>query len=304
VRLGVLDVGSNTIHLQVIDGHLGGPPIPNSSHKSVIRLTEYLDGSGAITDLGISRITESIHLNLKSAEHLNIDELLAFATSAIREATNSDAVISHVNTSCGIDLQVLSGEEEARFTFLAARRWLGWSSGDLLVLDIGGGSLEIARGAEEDPSFKTSMQLGAGRLTRSFLKGDPFTSKSLKALEEYLEEKIEPLAASLSTFEKDSAAGTSKTFRTLAKLSQNLYPKFGPHLTLSALEELVPKLQRLGSEERKELPGVSAERAPQIVAGAMVAKQLMHTLELKEIRICPWALREGIVLHRLDWIER
>ena len=304
MRLGVLDVGSNTIHLQVIDGHLGGPPIPNSSHKSVIRLTEYLDESGAITQLGIERITESIHLNIKSAEHLNIDELLAFATSAIREAKNSEDVIAHVNKECGIDLQVLSGEEEARFTFLAARRWLGWSSGDLLVLDIGGGSLEIARGAEEDPKFKTSMQLGAGRLTRTFLKGDPFTHKSLKALEEYLEEKIEPLAASLSTFEKDSAAGTSKTFRTLAKLSQNLYPKFGPHLTLNALDELVPKLQGLDIEERNELPGVSAERAPQIVAGAMVAQQLMRTLELKEIRICPWALREGIVLHRLDWIER
>jgi exopolyphosphatase/guanosine-5'-triphosphate,3'-diphosphate pyrophosphatase len=241
---------------------------------------------------------------MKSAEHLDIDELLAFATSAIREATNSDDVIAHVNKACGIDLQVLSGEEEARFTFLAARRWLGWSSGDLLVLDIGGGSLEIARGAEEDPIFKTSMQLGAGRLTRQFLKGDPFTSKSLKALEEYLEEKIEPLASSLSTFEKDSAAGTSKTFRTLAKLSQNLYPKFGQHLTLNALDELVPRLQGLSLEKRKELQSVSAERAPQIVAGAMVAKQLMQTLELKEIRICPWALREGIVLHRLDWIER
>jgi exopolyphosphatase/guanosine-5'-triphosphate,3'-diphosphate pyrophosphatase len=241
---------------------------------------------------------------MKSAEHLEIDELLAFATSAIREAKNSDQVIAHVNQVCNIDLQVLSGEEEARFTFLAARRWLGWSSGDLLVLDIGGGSLEIARGAEENPKFKTSMQLGAGRLTRQFLKGDPFTSKSLKALEEYLEEKIEPLAASLSTFEKDSAAGTSKTFRTLAKLSQNLYPKFGQHLTLNALDELVPKLQGLSLEKRQELPSVSAERAPQIVAGAMVAKQLMQTLELKEIRICPWALREGIVLHRLDWIER
>ena len=221
MRLGVLDVGSNTIHLQVVDGHLGGPPVPNSSHKSVIRLTEYLDETGAITDLGINRITDAIQSNMKSAEHLDIDELLAFATSAIREATNSDDVIAHVNKACGIDLQVLSGEEEARFTFLAARRWLGWSSGDLLVLDIGGGSLEIARGAEEDPRFKTSMQLGAGRLTRQFLKGDPFTSKSLKALEEYLEEKIEPLAASLSTFEKDNAAGTSKTFRTLAKLAQN-----------------------------------------------------------------------------------
>jgi exopolyphosphatase/guanosine-5'-triphosphate,3'-diphosphate pyrophosphatase len=286
MRLGVLDVGSNTIHLQVVDGHLGGPPIPNSSHKSVIRLTEYLDESGAITELGIDRITDAIQSNMKSAQHLDIDELLAFATSAIREATNSDDVIAHVNKACGIDLQVLSGEEEARFTFLAARRWLGWSSGDLLVLDIGGGSLEIARGAEEDPIFKTSMQLGAGRLTRQFLKGDPFTSSSL------------------STFEKDNAAGTSKTFRTLAKLSQNLYPKFGQHLTLNALDELVPRLQGLSLEKRKELQSVSAERAPQIVAGAMVAKQLMQTLELKEIRICPWALREGIVLHRLDWIER
>lgn len=304
MRLGVLDVGSNTIHLQVVDGHLGGPPVPNSSHKSVIRLTEYLDESGAITELGIDRITDAIQSNMKSAQHLDIDELLAFATSAIREATNSDEVIAHVNKACGIDLQVLSGEEEARFTFLAARRWLGWSSGDLLVLDIGGGSLEIARGAEEDPIFKTSMQLGAGRLTRQFLKGDPFTSKSLKALEEYLEEKIEPLASSLSTFEKDNAAGTSKTFRTLAKLSQNLYPKFGQHLTLNALDELVPRLQGLSLEKRKELQSVSAERAPQIVAGAMVAKQLMQTLELKEIQICPWALREGIVLHRLDWIER
>jgi exopolyphosphatase/guanosine-5'-triphosphate,3'-diphosphate pyrophosphatase len=304
VRLGVLDVGSNTIHLQVVDGHLGGPPVPNSSHKSLIRLTEYLDESGAITPLGIDRITDAIHSNLKSAEHLDIDELLAFATSAIREAKNSDDVIDHVNRVCNIDLQVLSGEEEARFTFLAARRWLGWSAGDLLVLDIGGGSLEIARGAEEDPIFKTSMQLGAGRLTRMFLKGDPFTAKSLKALEEYLKEKIEPLAASLSTFEKDSAAGTSKTFRTLAKLAQNYYPKYGSHLTLNALNELVPRLQALDIASRQELQSVSAERAPQIVAGAMVARQLMQALELEEIRICPWALREGIVLHRLDWIER
>lgn len=304
MRLGVLDVGSNTIHLQVIDGHLGAPPIPNSSHKSVIRLTEYLDDDGAITELGITKITEAIQTNLNDASHLEIDELLAFATSAIREAVNSNHVIDHVNRECGIDLQVLSGEEEARFTFLAARRWLGWSAGDLLVLDIGGGSLEIARGAEEDPSFKTSMQLGAGRLTRKFLKGDPFTSKSLDALEEFLEDAIAPLAQSLSTFEKNIATGTSKTFRTLAKIAIANYPKLGPHLTLEALDEIVPTLQKLDIKGRRELQSVSAERAPQIVAGAMVARQLMRTLELKEIRICPWALREGIVLHRLDWIER
>lgn len=304
MRLGVLDVGSNTIHLQVVDAHLGGPPIPNSSHKSIIKLTEFLDEVGAITDLGIEKISDAIQKNMANAQHLNIDELLAFATSAIREAVNSDEVIAHVNKTCSIDLQVLSGEEEARFTFLAARRWLGWSAGDLLVLDIGGGSLEIARGAEENPTFKTSMQLGAGRLTRSHLKGDPFTAKSLKGLEEYIEDQIEPLARSLATFEKDVAAGTSKTFRTLAKLAQNLYPKLGSHLTLDALDQLVPEIQSLDLDQRIELPGVSMERAHQLVAGSMVARQLMRTLNLKEIRICPWALREGIVLHRLDWIER
>ncbi|MCX6445132.1 MAG: Ppx/GppA phosphatase family protein [Actinobacteria bacterium] len=304
MRLGVLDVGSNTIHLQVIDGYLGGPPIPNSSHKSLIRLTEYLDEQGAITQLGIDQITEAILKNLSESAHLEIDELLAFATSAIREAVNSDEVIEHVNKTCGIDLQVLSGEEEARFTFLAARRWLGWSSGDLLVLDIGGGSLEIARGAEENPTFKTSLQLGAGRLTRMFLKGDPFTSKSLDALEDYLKESVAPLVDSLSTYDKNIATGTSKTFRTLAKIANAQYPKLGPHLTREALEEIVPMLKKLDIKGRRELQSVSAERAPQIVAGAMLAKQLMADLKLSEIRICPWALREGIVLHRLDWIER
>jgi exopolyphosphatase/guanosine-5'-triphosphate,3'-diphosphate pyrophosphatase len=137
-----------------------------------------------------------------------------------------------------------------------------------------------------------------------FLKGDPFTAKSLRALEEYLEDAISPLSQSLSTFEKDVATGTSKTFRTLAKIAITLYPKFGPHLTYSALEAMVPKLQSLDIEGRRAMQSISAERAPQIVAGAMVAKELMKTLDLQEIQICPWALREGIVLHRLDWIER
>ena len=85
---------------------------------------------------------------------------------------------------------------------------------------------------------------------------------------------------------------------------QNLHPKLGAHLTLDALDQLVPEIQGLDLDKRIELPGVSMERAHQLVAGSMVARQLMRTLNLKEIRICPWALREGIVLHRLDWIER
>jgi len=95
VRLGVLDVGSNTIHLQVVDGHLGAPPIPNSSHKSIIRLTEYLDDSGAITPLGIEKITEAILTNLKDAEPLEIDELLASAEIAHCFVAKSKSQIVH-----------------------------------------------------------------------------------------------------------------------------------------------------------------------------------------------------------------
>ena len=103
MRLGVLDVGSNTIHLQVVDAHLGGPPIPNSSHKSIIKLTEFLDEVGAITDLGIEKISDAIQKNMANAQHLNIDELLAFATSAIREANNSEYVLQAVSEKTGID---------------------------------------------------------------------------------------------------------------------------------------------------------------------------------------------------------
>lgn len=304
MRLGVLDVGSNTIHLQVIDAHHGAPPIANSSYKSLIRLTEFLDDEGAISQLGIQKITETISKSLEESAHLQIDELLAFATSAIREAINSDEVLDHVNKTCGIDLQVLSGENEASFTFLAARRWHGWSAGDLLVLDIGGGSLEIARGNEEEPSFATSLQLGAGRVTRNFLDGDPYSKKSIKILQEHIDSQLGDLALDLSDFAKKRATGTSKTFRTLAKITQNYFPKLGPNLTRAGLADVTQLLQDMKLKERKAVPGISDERSEQIVGGAMVANSLMRILNLEEIQICPWALREGIVLRRLDWIER
>ena len=107
------------------------------------------------------------------AEDQGVEDLLAFATSAIREAPNGDEVLGRVLDESGVDLQVLSGEDESRLTFLAARRWFGWSSGRLLVIDIGGGSLELAAGLDEEPDAALSLPLGAGRLTRASLHRDP-----------------------------------------------------------------------------------------------------------------------------------
>jgi len=304
MRLGVLDVGSNTVHLQIMDAHHGSAPLAQSSFKNELRLTEYLDENGAISEVGLEKLVNSIKDVYRQAEAFDLDESLAFATSAIREASNSEVVLAAVRNVTGIDLEVLSGSDEARFTFLAVRRWLGWSAGDILMLDIGGGSLEIAHGDQEEPSSAFSVQLGAGRLTRNFLQGDPFTEKTLNNLKVHIKETLEPIGADLGQLTKNYAIGTSKTFRTLRRIQMHYLPNYGNHLTLYGLNIMVPKLQKMTLKERMSLPGVSPGRAQQIVAGAMVAQGAMKKLNLDYIEQCPWALREGIVLQRLDWLKQ
>ena len=303
MRLGVLDVGSNTVHLQIMDAHHGAAPLAQSSYKVELRLTEYLDESGAITQGGLENLIESIKNVYLQASKFELDETLAFATSAIREASNSQEVLDTVRTVTGVDLQVLSGADEARFTFLAVRRWLGWSAGDILMLDIGGGSLEIAHGEQESPSSAFSVQLGAGRLTRNFLNGDPYTEKSLLKLKAHIKETLDPIGQELGEMTKNYAIGTSKTFRTLRRIQEHFLPDYGVNLTLNGLNLIVPKLQRMEIKDRMTLPGVSPGRAKQIVAGAMGAQGAMKKINLDYVVQCPWALREGIVLQRLDWLN-
>jgi exopolyphosphatase / guanosine-5'-triphosphate,3'-diphosphate pyrophosphatase len=186
MRLGVLDVGSNTVHLQVVDAHPGARPSPATNQKVELRLHEYLNKEGAITAEGVALLEESIADAISHAKDFQTEEILAFATSAIRDAKNGKDILDQINKKFEIDLQVLSGDDEAQMTFLAVRRWLGWSSGRLLVLDIGGGSLEIAVGDDERAEATVSLPLGASRLTREYLDSDPHTSKEIKALETFV----------------------------------------------------------------------------------------------------------------------
>jgi exopolyphosphatase/guanosine-5'-triphosphate,3'-diphosphate pyrophosphatase len=304
MRLGVLDVGSNTIHLQVMDAHPGARPTPTTNYKVELRLTEYLDVSGAISAGGIQLLNDAIEEAVAHARVNETDEILAFATSALREASNGTQIISDINKKHEIDLQVLNGDDEASMTFLAVRRWLGWSAGKLLVIDIGGGSLEIASGVDENPEATISMPLGAARLTREFLNGDPYSAKGIKGLEKHAEEVLrDSMPNSLKTHDADHFVATSKTFRTLARICAQWYgddPKF---IERKSLNSAMPRLIEMNSKSRAELPGVSANRAQQIVAGGIVALAVMDRLDVDEAESCPWALREGILLRRLDWLS-
>jgi exopolyphosphatase/guanosine-5'-triphosphate,3'-diphosphate pyrophosphatase len=304
MRLGVLDVGSNTVHLQVVDTSPGARPNPTFNYKEELRLTQYINEDNLVSDEGIEKLRSAIKRAIKQSASVQTQELLPFATSALREASNGEKIISSINKDFHIDLQVLTGEEEAKLTFLAARRWFGWSSGRLLVIDIGGGSLEMAAGVDESPEVATSLPLGAGRLTKDFLKGDPYTDKSLRALRDHIENKLEQILPSLVKHqESDRAIATSKTLRTLARLAGDWFDGTGKNITVEAIRKISAKLSEMDENTRAKLPGVSENRASQIVAGSLVAESVMRNLDIKELEICPWALREGVVLKWMDWME-
>jgi exopolyphosphatase/guanosine-5'-triphosphate,3'-diphosphate pyrophosphatase len=305
VRLGVLDVGSNTVHLLVVDAHPGAAPVPSATHKTVVRLMRFLTPDGAISDEGVDRITAAIAGAVDAATKEDVEELLPFATSALREATNGASVFAHIERATGVSLRVLSGVEESRLTFLAVRRWYGWSAGRILLLDIGGGSLEIASGIDEYPDLATSVPLGAGRSTIGFLPDDPPTSTQVEELRKHARSVLDEVSKQFASLDgPDHVVGTSKTFRSLARLAGSSHDGVGPDdrvlLRRSALADWVPRLAAIPAEARTALPGITPERTAQIVAGGIVAEQAMRAFGVREVEICPWALREGIILRRLD----
>jgi exopolyphosphatase/guanosine-5'-triphosphate,3'-diphosphate pyrophosphatase len=305
MRLGVLDVGSNTVHMLVVDAYPGARPLPAFSHKVELSLAAHLEPGNTLSKVGEERLTEVVDEALRIAEDKGVEDFIAFATSAVRDAVNGDDVLARIQDRTGTRIRVLSGENEARLTFLAARRWYGWSSGRLLVVDIGGGSLEIGAGLDEEPEAVMSLPLGAGRLTRDWFTADPPSAGQVRALRRHVRAEIARTVGSLRRGGTvDHAVGTSKTFRQLARIagaapsSEGFYVRrFLKHSDVGLWAE---RLAAMDKAERARLPGVSEGRAAQMPAGAIVADAVMDLMGVTQLEICPWALREGVILKRLD----
>lgn len=274
MRLGVLDVGSNTVHLLVVDAHRGAHPWPAHSEKAVLRLAEQLGPGGTISPAGAEALIEAVGEASRSAERLAVDEFLPFATSAVRDAANGLAVLRQVRDATGVDLQVMPGEDEARTTFLAVRRWFGWSAGHLLVVDIGGGSLELATGLDEEPELALSLPLGAGRLTRDHLAGaDPPSAAAVAGLSEYVDSVLDPVVEKLAGARWDRAVATSKTLRSLARLA-GAAPSAAGHwtprqLSATGLHQVLGFIRHIPAAALAGMDGVSASRSHQLLAGAV-----------------------------------
>jgi exopolyphosphatase / guanosine-5'-triphosphate,3'-diphosphate pyrophosphatase len=289
----------------VVDAHPGARPLPAFSHKTDLSLAAHLEQDDTLSTVGEERLTEVVAESLRIAEDKGVEDFIAFATSAVRDAANGDDVLARIQDRTGTRITVLSGENEARLTFLAARRWFGWSSGRLLVVDIGGGSLEIGAGLDEEPEAVMSLPLGAGRLTRDWFTADPPPPDEVRAVRKHVRAEIARMAGSLRRGGTvDHAVGTSKTFRQLARIagaapsSEGFYTRrFLKHGDVALWAE---RLAAMDKAERARLPGVSEGRAAQMPAGAVVADAVMDLMGVAQLEICPWALREGVILKRLD----
>ncbi|PZS01456.1 MAG: hypothetical protein DLM56_14620 [Pseudonocardiales bacterium] len=308
MRLGVLDIGSNTVHLLVVDAHRGAHPTPTHSEKYILRLAEHITGRGALSKQGSTALVSAVSKARAQAKRLGCDDLLAFATSAVRDATNGADVIERLREETGVDVDVLTGPDEARLTFLAVRRWFGWSAGRLLVFDIGGGSLEVASGRDEDPDVAISLPLGAGRLTRERLRGDPPDRGGLIALREHVDAVLaNALPEVAGAGAPDRAVATSKTFRSLARLAGAAPSRTGMltprSLAAEGLRQVTAFISRISARDLAELEGVSPGRSHQLLAGAVVAGAAMSAFGVETVDLCPWALREGVILRRLDWLD-
>lgn len=305
MRLGVLDIGSNTVHLLVADVRPGGRPLATTSNRTVLRLMRYLEPDGSIGDAGVAALVAAVAEARAVAEKENVAELLATATSAVREARNGEAVIARIEAALGQELQVLGGEAEARFTFLAVRRWFGWSAGQIMLFDIGGGSLELAAGSDELPDVAASVPLGAGRMTIEFLGEDPPGEEAVEVLGAHARETLAPVAALMRDQPRpDHVVGSSKAIRSLAKLAGYPVPGWSGNqrmlLPRGALGSWIPRLARIPASARQELPGITADRTFQIVAGAVVLHTAMTIMDVDELEISPWALREGVLLRYIE----
>ena len=314
MRLAVLDVGSNTVHLVVVDGQPDGTFVPVAREREVLRLAEAAFPAMVLPERAVKRLTDTVARMRLRADELHADALVGFATSAIREARNGVDALGRVRAETGVAVAVLPGAEEARLTYLAARHWTAFSARRLLVVDIGGGSLEVASGERDRPELAESLPLGATRLSRRFVRSDPVHPEELVALRVHALALLGPLAERIRAHDHEVVCATSKTFRNLGELARSLPEAptpphaFGfagidgqtaPVLTREALDVVAGYLAGTTARQRSRLTALGELRARNVVAGSQVAALAMQAFGLRQLVLAPWALREGVILEEL-----
>jgi len=308
--LAAIDIGTNSVHMVIvrIDPMLATFTIV-AREKDTVRLGERDAKTGELSPSAMERAIAALKRCHNLALSMEVDHIIAVATSATREATNGNQFLARIEAEVGLQVDLISGQEEARRIYLGVLSGMDFQNLPHIIIDIGGGSTEIILADSQEPRFLSSTKVGAVRLTRDFIQTDPISVTEFVSLRAYirgmLERPIDELRHSLQAGETVRLVGTSGTIETLGiinALNQQREipnPLQGYQLTRKDLRDWVKRLMTLNYEQRFAIPGLSDKRAEIILAGAVILLEAMTMLNLDTITICERALREGVIV---DWM--
>lgn len=312
--LAAIDIGTNSIHMVVVKID---PSLPSfnivGKEKDTVRLGDFCEATGDLTEEAMTRGVNSLKRCMQIARSFNADDIVAVATSAVREAGNGQVFIDRVKQEVGLSINLIAGVEEARRIYLGVISGMELKGKPHVIVDIGGGSTEIILGRGGTHDFLSSSKVGAVRLTSRFVTTDPVSKKEYEYLKAYIRGVLEPTIDSLKkkltkidlADEPLKLIGTSGTIECLvllvamARTGVEPDPLNGYRLTYDELSEWINRLRKMPASERLNLPGMSERRAEIIVAGALILQAAMELLGVDQLKICERALREGVVV---DWM--
>lgn len=306
--IAAFDIGTNSIHMVIVKID---PSLPAfnivAREKDTVRLGDRDPKTGNLTEDAMERAMSTLQRGQELARSFQAEEIVAVATSAVREAPNGREFIKTVRQELGLTISLISGQEEARRIYLGVLSAMEFNEKPHVIIDIGGGSTELILGNGQESRSLSSTKVGAVRLAQQYITTDPISNKELEFLRAYIrgsmERPVEELKAQLTPEETISLVGTSGTIECLAtlhakeKLNTNPNPLQGYGFTTKDLEDIVKLLASLDVKKRADLPGMSGRRAEIIIPGAMILLETMKMLEVDSITICERALREGVIVN-------
>jgi exopolyphosphatase/guanosine-5'-triphosphate,3'-diphosphate pyrophosphatase len=302
MKIAAIDIGTNSIHMVIV-------------RVEKHRIFEIIDREKEMVFLGkgsllLHRLTEeNIQRGLAALKALKgiadshqVDRIICTATSAVREASNGKEFVKMIKEATGIQVQVLSGTEEARMITLSVRDYVDLKDRRALICDIGGGSMELIVADARHIYFAQSVKSGVIRLTERFMRSDPPSSKEIKKLRKWLKRKLEPLGRQILNLSPEIAIGTSGTMLAMGQLIQEKRKGSNfekDRISIEEVEEMNEALQKLSLEERLRMPGLDKKRADQIIAGGVLIESVMEICRINELMLCDRALREGLIANYL-----
>jgi exopolyphosphatase/guanosine-5'-triphosphate,3'-diphosphate pyrophosphatase len=304
-RCAFFDIGTNTILCLIAECGENGEFRVLDDLAEITRLGQGVDETRRISSAGEKRSAAVLRSYLERCRGLGVQEMAAVGTSALRDAENSRQVLSRWQGELGLDVRVISGEEEAAYSFLAANRGLSLAGQELLVIDIGGGSTELIRGAQAGVAAAVSVNVGTVRLTERFLHSDPPTQEQCDRMTQEIDRA---LAAVRARWSPESPAltlvGIAATFTTLVAVEKKLahYSQnevHGSALSLDEVRRQIKLYRRTTNAQRKLLPGLHPQRADVILAGAHLVERIMMLFHSREVIVSDQGVRYGLLYHRL-----